>query len=135
MLSHDLRVPLAVLIGYSRDGARVVAGDVGEEKLDFVNKVSRAGDSLHAMLEETLAVSVLDAGGVEPRAVAVRVDLAVRDILSSLPRPLPPVDLEGLEPVSALVDRGHLDQVLANLLTNAVKYGGGAFAVRSHEDG
>jgi signal transduction histidine kinase len=38
-----------------------------------------------------------------------------------------------LEPVTAVVDRGHLDQVLNNLLTNAVKYGGGRISVSTRE--
>jgi signal transduction histidine kinase len=134
MLSHDLRIPLSVLIGYSEMALESWSEMSETEKLEFVHKVSRAGDSLHTMLEETLAVSVLDAGGVEPRSVAVRVDSAVRELIGTLPQPLPEVDLALLEPATAYVDRGHLDQVLANLLTNAVKYGGGSFAVSCHED-
>ncbi len=134
MLSHDLRIPVSVLIGYSEMALESWAEMSETEKLDFVRKVGSAGDSLHTMLEEALAVSVLDAGGVEPRSTAVRVDSAVREMLGTLPPPLPDVDLAMLETATAYVDRGHLDQVLANLLTNAVKYGGGAFSVSCHED-
>jgi len=135
MLSHDLRVPLAVVIGYSEMALESWPKMSEEAQIDFVRKVSVAGQRLHAMLDDTLTVSALDADGVDPRRVPVRVDDAVRAVLAALPDPLPAVDLGQLEPVTALVDRGHLDQVLANLFTNAVKYGGGSFAVHSRQDG
>lgn len=134
MLSHDLRVPLSVVIGYSEMALESWPKMSEEEQMDFVRKVSKAGLALHAMLDDTLTVSALDADGVEPRCVPVRVDQAVREAITNLPGEVP-ADLDLLEPATAVVDRGHLDQILTNLLTNAAKYGAGAFAVSSREDG
>lgn len=133
MLSHDLRVPLAVLIGYSEMALESWPEMSGSERLDFVRKVSQAGHTMHAMLDDTLTVSALDAESVESRPSAVRVDEAVRRAVASLPRPVPQVDLGNLLATTAVVDRGHLDQILMNLLTNAVKYGEGVFSVSIQE--
>ena len=43
MLSHDLRIPLAVLIGYSEMALENWPEMTEEEKFDFVRRVSRAG--------------------------------------------------------------------------------------------
>ena len=129
MLSHDLRVPLTVLIGYSEMALESWPQMNPTEQVAFVHRVNRAGQTLRTMLEDSLTVSVLDGDGIEPRRTLVRVDEAVRDALAALPGPAPIADLSELSAVTALVDRGHLAQVLTNLLTNAVKYGGGQFAV------
>lgn len=135
MVSHDLRTPLAVLMSYSEMALEFWPEMTQEEQLDFVRKVSKTGNALHTMLEDTLSVSALDGDGVAPRQASVRVDEAVRESLAALPGPAPDVDLEGLEPIMAVVDPGHLGQVLTNLFTNAIKYGGDRFTVTSHSDG
>lgn len=134
MLSHDLRVPLTVLIGYSEMALESWPQMTHAEQVDFVRKVGHAGQNLHTMLEDTLAVSAIDGDGVDPRPVPVRVDEAVRGALANLPEPPPDLDLEGLAALTVLVDRGHLGQVLTNLLTNAVKYGDGRLAVSTASD-
>jgi signal transduction histidine kinase len=135
MLSHDLRVPLTILIGYSEIALETWPELTVEGQLDFVRKVGTMGEALNVLLEDTLTVSALDAEGVVPRPVPLRVDTAIREALDSLPEPVPVVDLQRLEPATALMDRGHLGQVLHNLLSNALKYGGGSFAVSCREAG
>jgi signal transduction histidine kinase len=131
MLSHDLRTPLTVLLGFS-DLAKEAWPEMSEaERMEFVHTVSRAGHSLQSLLEDTLTVSALEGAGLQPRPVPVRIDKAVREALDTLPGPLPDIALDELEAVTAVVDRGHLGQVLTNLLTNAIKYGGGRLAVRT----
>jgi signal transduction histidine kinase len=133
-LSHDLRTPLVVLVGRSEWTLETWPDLTEADRLEFVHKVNRAGRRLQAMIEDTLTVSALDGGGVEPRPAPVRVDAAVREVLAALPGPLPEVDLDDLEACTALVDSGHLSQVLTNLLTNAVKYGGSRIAVTTGTD-
>ena len=132
MLSHDLRVPLSVVIGYSEMALESWPTMSEAEQIDFVHKVHRAGNALNTMLDDTLTVSALDAEGVEPRRGPVRVDEAVLKAVSNLPD-ISVVDVARLEHATAVADRGHLDQILNNLISNAVKYGGSRFAVSCHE--
>lgn len=132
MLSHDLRVPLSVLIGYSEMALESWPEMGDEAKADYLRRVSKAAKTMHALLDDTLTVTALDSDGVEPRSVPVRIDKAVREMVGSLPHE-DRVDLTGLAPSRAVVDRGHLDQVLTNLLTNAHKYGGDVVTVTTDE--
>lgn len=134
MLSHDLRVPLTVLIGYSEMALESWPQMTHAEQVDFVRKVGHAGQNLHTMLEGTLAVSAIDGDGIDPRPVPVRIDEAVLEALTNLPEPTPELDVEGLAALTVVVDRSHLGQVLTNLLTNAVKYGGGRVTVSTAFD-
>lgn len=129
MLSHDLRSPLSVLVGYSEMALETWPDLTQAEQFDFVRKVNRAGHSLNSLLEDTLSLSVLDGDGATPRPMPVRVDEVVREALSALPEPRSVVDLDGLEAHTVIVDRGHLWQMLTNLLTNAIKYGEGRIAI------
>jgi signal transduction histidine kinase len=132
MLSHDLRVPLSVVIGYSEMAVESWPQMSETEQLEYVHKMRRAGNALHTMLDDTLTVSTLDADGLEARFRPVRVDEAVQKAINILPDAAA-ADLQLLEPATAVVDPGHLGQVLNNLVSNAVKYGGGHFAVSSYE--
>lgn len=132
MLSHDLRGPLTLLVGHSEMALESWPELEATEQTDFVRRVSRTGQDMHAMLEATLAVSALEGDGVEPRPTPVRLDEAVHAALEALPEPLPEVDLHGLRPLSALIDRSHLGQVLGNVLGNAAKYGGGRVWISTH---
>lgn len=134
MLAHDLRVPLTVLIGYAEMALEAWPQMTREAQVDFVHRVNGVGHTLRTMLEDTLTVSTIDGEGIDPRPAPLRVDQVVRETLAALPDPAPEVDLAGLEPVTVTLDRGHLGQVLTNLLTNAVKYGGGRLAVSTTAD-
>jgi signal transduction histidine kinase len=134
MLAHDLRTPLVSIIGYSEMALEGWPEMNAREQMGSVSKINAAGHRLHAMLDDALTVSVLDGGGVRPRPVPVRVDEAVREVLATLPGDLPVVHLDELRAATACVDVGHLHQALTNVLTNAVKYGGGPFEVRCEED-
>ncbi len=134
MLSHDLRSPLTVLIGFSDLALESWPRMTEAQQVEFVRTVSEASHSMHGLLEATLTASVLDGDGLKPRPVPVPLKNAVQDAFAALPRPLPDIELRGLEDCTALVDRGHLAQVLVNLLTNAIKYGGGPFTVTGECD-
>lgn len=131
MLSHDLRTPLAVVNGFAEMAIDSWPHLSDDERLEFMRRVEQSGRQLQQMVDDTLTVSALSADGIQPRPVAVRVDQEVRDLLQALQRPLPGVDLTGLGAASAMVDRGHLSQVMTNLITNAAKYGEAPYFIGS----
>lgn len=115
-VSHDLRTPLAVILGQaemiSEPAARVVK-DAGHQLLGFVNDI--------------LEMAKVDAGRIELRRERVALADAIADMRPSLeslatthgvtftvdvPRRLPDVD----------IDVSRLRQIVVNLVDNAVKY-------------
>ncbi len=124
-VSHELRTPLASVKGYSSFllGAWDKISD--EERRDFVHEIDQASDRLRDLINNLLDLSRLESGGLsirkEPIDLAPLVNTALTDIqrkarrhhfAQELAQPLPLVE----------ADPRHIQQVLDNLLDNAVKY-------------
>lgn len=125
MLSHDVRQPLGVITGYTD----TVLGDwdviSDNRRRDFLARISAAARRMTILVEDILALTNLDAGTTQPRCATVDVVQAVTDTLSQLPgEQAATVTMSHPDhPALAVVDPGHLQQILLNLLGNAVKYG------------
>jgi signal transduction histidine kinase len=123
MLSHDLRTPLTVINGYAALALQCWPLLDDSQRRDFMERVGRAGHSLQELLDDTLAASAFDAGALEPRPQSVDLGATLREVLDALSDPLDGVHVEQPGPTHVLLDRGHLKQVLSNVVSNAAKYG------------
>lgn len=122
MSSHDLRVPLSVVTGYVELLLDTWDSSRDDERHGFLLKTHAAAHSALALLENTLTVSVLDEAGVAITRTPVRVNEVVAEVLESL-SVTSSIMVRTSGDATALVDRGHLIQIVTNLLTNALKYG------------
>jgi two-component system phosphate regulon sensor histidine kinase PhoR len=132
-VSHELRTPLTAIQGFA-ETLRDETLDA-ERRRQFVEVISRNAERLRALIEDLLELSRIE-GRSQPLALE-SVDTAA--LTSSLLRDLRPrLDARSLQAglrgaaQPALADRRALEQVLQNLLDNAVKYTepGGRIEVR-----
>ena len=135
MLSHDLRTPLSVVNGFTSLLQERWHEMTDERRTELLARITAAGHSLQSMLDDALSITALDSDAWAPEPQPVRLDQAVRDVMQMLADPLPETDLTGLRPATAYVDPGHLHQVLANLITNAGKYGAPPYRFTSAQAG
>jgi len=132
-LAHDLRSPVARLSA----AIDLALARVDEPRAAEALQSARAdADALRAMLETALEISLIEGGVVEDRRRPL--DLAgVAEDLVELYDPLAEqsgVQLEArLEPVTAPADRELVSRALANLIDNALKYGGEAVSVSTRQ--
>jgi two-component system phosphate regulon sensor histidine kinase PhoR len=132
-VSHELRTPLSMIKGYIEtllDGARQDP-EVAEK---FLRTIERNAQRLDALIQDLLAISELESGRVKlnPGTVELRevVDRVFADLKSRAAARN--VNLQNeCRDLSATADEGRLQQVLTNLVDNAVKYGraGGSVTV------
>lgn len=135
MMSHDLRTPVAVVTGYG-SMARESWDELDDDtRRTCLAKMEGGGWALEQMLTDTLTIAALDAEGLAAHLDVVRVDEVVREVLDANLPDQTAVLASSLEPVSALVDGGQLRQVIANLVTNATKYGAPPLGVSCRVDG
>lgn len=127
MLSHDLRTPLAAINGFTAVLREHWSTLSDERREDLLRRTGAAGHHLQSMLDDALSVTAIEASGLHAEPQPVRLDQAVRDVLALMVDAGDDHHLDGLEPVVAAVDPGHLSQVLTNLVTNARKYGAPPF--------
>jgi PAS domain S-box-containing protein len=141
MMSHDLRTPLTAISGLGDLLAAGAHGPVTEEQLDALARMKGASRELLRMINDILTFAQLEYGRVEVRPSPVRMAdaLARAEVLVRLR-----VESSGLslrfsacdaEVVSADADK--LQQILLNLLTNAIKFTprGGTISVGCERDG
>ena len=135
MLSHDLRQPLASTLGY----AELLADDwettTPESRRAFALKVVRSARRLDQLVEGILTMTKVDAGRLAAERVPVLVDQAVRDALGALDHEPESMRVGPIDPGRVLADPNHLQQILANVLGNAVKYGAPPFEVTATRTG
>lgn len=120
-VSHELRTPLTAIIGM----ASTLGGhwdEVDEEtRRDLVRRMGRQARRQQRMVEDLLTLSRVQQSTRRPSAVSV--EAVAREVIADL-------DLCATVDVSpglvAWVDRGHLEQMLSNYLTNGAKYAAGA---------
>jgi PAS domain S-box-containing protein len=127
-VSHELRTPLTPIKGYAMTLLRYgnqVEDDVRQRALESILERT---DHMHRLVEDLLLASRMssDTGPVELEVLRDRVDVvevaerALRGVRASHPdRSFP---LLAVEPALAIADAIRVEQVLANLISNAVKF-------------
>lgn len=131
-LAHDLRSPVTRLLA-AIDTALARVEEPGA--IEALQAARADAEGLRRMLETALEITRLEGGAVADRRV--RLDLAqVVEDLAELYEPLAEqsgVTLEtALEPVEIAADRELLSRAIANLVDNALKYGGSHVTLRTH---
>jgi len=124
-VSHELRTPLTVIAGFIQTLRRrdVVLSEADRE--ECLAEMDAAARRLHAMVADLLQVSSIDAGKlqvqVEPTPVKVLWDQLSREF-ATVRHSCEIVFADGPDLPSVMGDRLRLEQVLRNLISNAVKY-------------
>jgi len=132
--SHELRTPLTPLLmqiqSLSRHLERSRNEPVDRERLQrSLNRAERQVDRLRALVETLLDVSRLATRGLELRLEDVDLSEMLREVASSFAEQSARVDslltLSADDNVCGRWDRLRIEQVLTNLVANAIKYGAG----------
>lgn len=137
-VSHELRTPLTSIRGYTEtllDGAL----EEPHAARKFLSSLQNHVNRLQALVEDLLQLSKLESGNVEPEFHACDIGYLAISIEESLEARLRSRNLEfKLENSTTRKARGDeylLEQVLYNLVDNAIKYTpeGGSITVRAYE--
>lgn len=123
--AHELRTPVAIVLMQAQDALAIPGGDPAHR--EALAACERAGRRMKSLTEALLRLARLDAGdGIDPRA---HVDLAER-VREAVPLLMPLARQHGvaltweLAPAPCVGDAAAIDQLVANLLTNAITHGG-----------
>ncbi|MGZ3625704.1 MAG: sensor histidine kinase, partial [Ktedonobacteraceae bacterium] len=124
-VSHDLRTPLASI---KAAASSLLQEDVQwdeETRRSFTLAIEREADRLNRLVGNLLDMSRIEGGALKPEKEWYPIDELIHDVLDRmrpllqdrevrvfLPADLPPVELDYLQ----------MDQVLTNLIENAIRY-------------
>ncbi len=127
--SHELRTPLTAIIGLGQ--MIEMDGELTEDSREMLGMLNSEAADLARMVEDLLTTSRLAAGQLrfEPREVSVNEEAEAVSQPFTQNGHIIKVDVADAQ---IWVDRLRLRQVLRNLLSNGVKYGGGRLEIRGH---
>jgi two-component system sensor histidine kinase KdpD len=138
-VSHDLRTPLAGIIGAAGSIRQTDVEWTDEERTEFAETIEEEAERLNRIVGNLLDLSRIQGGTLHPArawhdparvlhdsAERLRASAATHRFVVSVPDELPP----------AFVDAVELDQVVANLVENAIKHtpSGGEVRLTAKQD-
>ena len=124
-VSHELRTPLSLIKGYVEtllDGAR----DNPEVAVKFLQTIDRNAERLKLLIEDLLTLSQLESGRVKLDLQQVALRPAVEEVFADFKSRADARSVKLIDEAPDLnvrADAGRLEQVLGNLIDNAIKYG------------
>jgi signal transduction histidine kinase/HAMP domain-containing protein len=137
-VSHELRSPLTAIKGYTDTLLQGGPWDHQTER-EFLEIVALSAEKLSLLVENLLDAAQVEAGVLSLHPEPVRVERVIREIILQRQPLMPdhPLDLEAPSHLPlAEADPVRVEQVIINLIDNAIKYSPGGGPIRIQiEDG
>lgn len=120
-ISHELRTPLTAIKGF----VETILDDAGDEQREYLNIVKRHTDRLINIVEDLLVLSELEDRSVSMSVEKIELGSAISSVVALFE---PKAKQKGLslkteiEPVVISADSFRIEQLLTNLIDNAIKY-------------
>ena len=126
-MSHELRTPLNSLLILAGLLADNKLGNLTEKQVEFAQTICSSGWDLLSLIEDVLDLSKIEAGKMQVDFTTVR----VHDVVEFIDKQFRPLaESKGINlwleveriPETVFTDQRRLEQILKNLLANAVKF-------------
>jgi PAS domain S-box-containing protein len=126
-MSHELRTPLNAIIGFTGMVLQEMVGPLNPEQSKQLAIVQSSARHLLSLINDVLDISKIEAGEMAIHLQAFNLGAMVADVVAIVE---PMARKKGLNlrlestdsPVTVISDRRRVEQVLLNLLNNAVKF-------------
>jgi len=127
-MSHELRTPLNSLLILAKLLAENEGNNLTDKQIEFARTIHAAGSDLLALISDILDLSKVEAGKMDVNPAPVGLEMVKEDIEQGFQ---PVATDKGLgfsvtvaedAPASIVTDEQRLQQVLKNLLSNALKF-------------
>ncbi|AMX58071.1 response regulator [Leptospira borgpetersenii serovar Hardjo-bovis] len=127
-MSHELRTPLNSLLILSKDLADNKKKNLDEDQVESANIIYKSGHDLLVLINEVLDLSKIESGKMSVNLERVVLRTFVKDLISGfkLQATKKKLDLDLIYyedlPEKIRTDPQRLDQILKNLISNALKF-------------
>jgi signal transduction histidine kinase/DNA-binding response OmpR family regulator len=124
-MSHEIRTPMNAIIGFTH---LLLDGEISEEHKEYVEAIRYSGENLLVIINDILDFSKMEAG----KFLLEEADFHLRDVIQSLIHVFEPkarekniqltFSIQPDTPVNLIGDSVRINQVLMNLIGNALKF-------------
>lgn len=126
--SHNVKNPLGSADGYAQLLEDGISGELGERQLDAVKRIRRSIQSSLAVIQDLLDVAQAEAGQIRLDRVRTDISAVIREAAEDF-RPQASeagfaLEVSSPDELFVETDVRRVRQVLDNLISNALKYGG-----------
>ena len=125
--SHELRTPMTSIKGFVENMLDGLTGQLSDRQEHYLQRVKHNVDRLTRIINQLLDWSRLDVGRIDIKPESLPIDEFVRDVVESF-QTLAAEKSIVLEvspceqPITVRADRDKLEQILWNLVGNAIKF-------------
>lgn len=127
-VSHELKTPIFNIQGYLHT---LIDGGINDEKInmDYLHKAAKNVKRLNSIVQDLEEISMLESGSVAMTITSFDIKKLVGEVLESLVMMADNYNVkisfkdDDLNAILVKADREKIRQVLANLLSNSIKYG------------
>ena len=127
IISHELRTPITVIKGFMSFLLKGAAGPVSEKQREFLSAINSNADRLKVIINDLVDVSKIEKGALPVEKRGINISLAAAEVVNDLTA----VAGQGsvnivlndlLDGREIYADKSRMQQVLSNLINNAVKF-------------
>ncbi|MDO4400050.1 MAG: response regulator [Coriobacteriia bacterium] len=125
-MSHDIRTPMNAIIGFTALAASHI--DNKEQVQDYLGKISTSSQHLLSLINDVLDMSRIESGKVKIEETDVHLPDLIHDIRNIIQASITSkqlelfIDTQDVVNEDIVTDRLRLNQVLLNILSNAIKF-------------
>ena len=135
-ISHDIRTPMNAIIGFTALARRDIKNE--DKVKDYLKKITTSSNHLLSLINDVLDMSRIESGKVKIEEKEVHLPDVFHDIRTIMQPDVASkgidlfIDTLGVVNEDVICDRLRLNQVMINLLNNAIKFtpNGGTVSVR-----
>ena len=126
-VSYEIRTPLTSVLGFAEGLQMGLAGPLLPKQQDYVRDIRRSSTDLKTIIDAIIDLTAVDAGAMELHLSRVDVTGMLAAAAEKLTQAIETRDLTlnieiGADATSLVADAARLEQILLNLLTNAIGF-------------
>lgn len=121
--SHELKTPISSMKAYLQIAERLASAGDYSQLSPMLNKANRQVNKITTLIENLLDVSKIQAGKIEFHKTVFPIEEAIQDAIEQLQsNHRHEIIVEGCVTKVVFADKYRMEQVIVNLLNNAIKY-------------
>ncbi|MFN4140774.1 ATP-binding protein [Aestuariivirga sp.] len=126
-VSYEIRTPLTSILGFAEGLQMGLAGPLTPKQQDYVRDIRRSSTDLKTIIDAIIDLTAIDAGAMELKLEKVDVTGLLETVADKLAQAIDDRDLTlnievGADVTSFIADPKRVEQVLSNLLSNAIGF-------------